>query len=555
MIRVSDLRLPVDHTDDALRRELCRLLGIKPDELLQFKVIKRSPDARQRSGVNFHYIIDASVKEEARHQARWSKLRQIEAAPDTAYHFDLTPRPGPADRPIIVGTGPCGLFCGLILARLGWKPILLERGMAAGPRAKEVMAFWRSGGTLDPDNNTQFGEGGAGTFSDGKLYTRIKDKANRMRFLLDEMVAHGAPEDILTNGRPHIGTDRLIKMVTSIRKEMESLGAEFRFSTRVTDLIVSETPERQVLGVKLSDGSELRSGTVVMAVGHSARDIFSVLHTRGVFLEQKSFSVGLRIEHPQALVDKARWGCHAGNPALGAAYYSHSHHASNGRACYTFCMCPGGLVVAAASEPNHLVTNGMSSYSRSESNANTALMVEILPSDYDTAHPLAKELGPGHPLAGIHYQRWLEERAFKLGGSNYHAPVQMVGDFLTGKTPRPPMSVVPSYRPGVTPAQLSDCLPAFVTQAIREGITAFDQDIPGYAHPEAVLTGVETRSSSPIRVTRDDDSLQSLNTPGLYPGGEGAGYAGGIISAAVDGMKIAEAIAGRFAPCSATPAS
>jgi uncharacterized FAD-dependent dehydrogenase len=453
--------------------------------------------------------------------------------PDTTYRPPVRAPKGFSQRPVVVGAGPCGLFAGLILAEMGLNPIILDRGKAVRERTKDTWGLWRRG-ELDPESNVQFGEGGAGTFSDGKLYSQIKDPRQLGRKVLEEFVQAGAPGDILTEAHPHIGTFRLVTMVESLRAKIEALGGEYRFQHRVDELEVDTAADgtRRVRALGLQDGSRIAAEHVVLALGHSARDTFHMLHARGVHIEAKPFSIGVRIEHPQSWIDRARFGPCAGNPILGAAAYALSHACSNGRTVYSFCMCPGGTVVAAASEPGRVVTNGMSQYSRNERNANAGVVVGITPeADY-----------PGHPLAGIELQRRWEERAFHAGGGTYAAPGQRVGDFLAGRASTTLGEVVPSYRPGVTPSDLADCLPDYAVTAIREALPVFGRQIPGYDASDAVLTGVETRTSSPVRLRRGAD-FQSINTLGLYPAGEGAGYAGGILSAAVDGIKVAEAVA------------
>jgi uncharacterized FAD-dependent dehydrogenase len=438
-------------------------------------------------------------------------------------------------RPIVIGTGPCGLFAGLVLAQMGFRPLILERGKAVRERTVDTFGLWRKK-ILDPESNVQFGEGGAGTFSDGKLYSQISDRLHHGRKVLREFVLAGAPEEIEVVSKPHIGTFRLVSMVEHMRATIESLGGEIRFSSRVDDVLVATDAagQRHVRGVTLSNGEELRADHVVLALGHSARDTFAMLHERGVFLEAKPFSVGFRIEHPQSLVDQARFGPQAGHPLLGAADYKLVHHCRNGRSVYSFCMCPGGTVVAAASEPGRVVTNGMSQYSRNERNANAAIVVGITPADYAA-------YGEG-PLAGVALQRHWESNAFLLGGGEYEAPGQLVGDFLLGTPSRDFGAVLPSYTPGVRLGDLGRSLPEYAIAAIREALPAFDRQLKGFAMHDALLTGVETRTSSPVRITRGVDG-HSLNTRGLFPAGEGAGYAGGILSAGVDGIKTAEAVA------------
>ncbi|KPY04180.1 Uncharacterized protein ALO63_03142 [Pseudomonas amygdali pv. mori] len=434
---------------------------------------------------------------------------------------------GLTERPIVVGFGPCGIFAGLLLAQMGFKPIILERGTEVRQRTKDTWALWRKN-VLNPESNVQFGEGGAGTFSDGKLYSQIKDPKFIGRKVLHEFVKAGAPEEILYVSKPHIGTFRLTGVVENMRHQIEALGGEVRFQQRVTDLMIEDG---QLLGVQLDSGEQIESRHVILALGHSARDTFRMLHGRGVFMEAKPFSVGFRIEHPQSLIDRARLGKYAGHPKLGAADYKLVHHASNGRSVYSFCMCPGGTVVAATSEPGRVVTNGMSQYSRNERNANSGIVVGISP----------EQDFPGSPLAGIELQERLESHAYLLGGSSYEAPAQLVGDFIAGRASTALGSVEPSYKPGVKLVDLADALPAFAIEAIREALPAFDKQIKGFSLHDAVLTGIETRTSAPLRITRGP-TLQSLNTKGLYPAGEGAGYAGGILSAGVDGIRVAEAL-------------
>jgi len=533
MLRVCQIKLPVGHSEAGLRRALARALRVSLEEVGDYHVHKRSIDARGSQGVSFVYIIDIRVADEAAVLARSGRGAQIVQAPDESYRqLDGLPPLGGGGgkgRPVVVGAGPCGLFAALLLSRFGRRPILLERGKAAGDRARDVTGFWRRNWPFDPESNVQFGEGGAGTFSDGKLYTQIKDREHRIRWILREMVAAGAPEDILVKGKPHIGTDRLIRVVRNLREQIIANGGEVRFGARVEKFVIEDS---RVSGVELAGGEALEAETVVVAVGHSARDTFQVLERAGVFFEPKSFSIGVRIEHPQALVDRAQFGELAGHPELGAAPYKFVCHCKNGRSAYSFCMCPGGLVVSASSEKGRLVTNGMSSYARAEANANSGLMVDVRPKDF----------GGEGTLAGIDYQRHWEEKAFVLGGSNYYAPVQTVRDFLAGRPSSSLGEVEPSYLPGVTPADLSACLPDLVVETLREAIPKIDRRLRGFAHPEAVMVGVETRSSSPLRMTRDSETFQSLTVRGLFPAGEGAGYAGGIISAAADGMRVAEQI-------------
>ncbi|WJN78754.1 NAD(FAD)-utilizing dehydrogenase, sll0175-related [Burkholderia anthina] len=499
-----------------------------PDGLLRYTVFRRAHDARKRADIKLTYIVDVEVKDEAAALERIAGKPHCGVTPDMTYHF-VTKAPEHADflRPVVIGMGPCGLFAGLILAQMGFRPIILERGKAVRERTKDTFGLWRKS-VLNPESNVQFGEGGAGTFSDGKLYSQIKDPNHYGRKVLDEFVKAGAPDDILYLSRPHIGTFRLVSMVEKMRASIHELGGEVRFETRVDDI---EIDQGKVRALKLSNGETLRCDRVVLAVGHSARDTFQMLHDRGVYIEAKPFSLGFRIEHPQGVIDRSRFGKFAGHKQLGAADYKVVHHASNGRAVYSFCMCPGGTVVAATSEPGRVVTNGMSQYSRAERNANAGIVVGITPDDY-----------PGGPLAGIAFQRKWETRAFELGGGDYRAPGQLVGDFIAGRPSTSLGAVEPSYKPGVTPTDLSTALPDYVIEAIREALPEIDKKIAGFAMHDAVLTGVETRTSSPIRIRRKDD-YQSMNVEGLYPAGEGAGYAGGIYSAAIDGIEVAQAVA------------
>jgi uncharacterized protein len=530
VIRITELSLPLDHPDAALRKAIVRRLGIPDADLVDFTVFKRSYDARKKNSViTFVYIVDVSARNETAILGRLAHDRHVQPAPDTSYHPVGHAPANPGERPVVVGFGPCGLFAALLLAQMGFRPIVLERGRDVRSRTRDTWALWRKK-VLTPESNVQFGEGGAGLFSDGKLYSQIKDPQFYGRKVMQEFVRAGAPAEILYVSKPHIGTFRLTGVVAAMRKEIVALGGEVRFESRVTDLLLEDG---QVEGVVLADGEVLRSRHVVLALGHSARDTFRMLHRRGVFIEAKPFAIGFRIEHPQSMIDRARLGPYAGHPALGAADYKLVHHARNGRAVYSFCMCPGGTVVAATSEPGRVVTNGMSQYSRNERNANAGIVVGINP----------EQDFPGDPLAGVELQERLESLAFELGGRDYCAPGQQVGDFLQGVASTGFGAVQPSYQPGVKPTDLAPLLPDFAIEAIREALPAFGRKIHGFDRPDAVLTGIESRTSSPIRVTRDAVTLQSLNVRGLYPAGEGAGYAGGILSAGVDGIKIAEAVA------------
>ena len=537
MLRLTQIKTPLDHTRQDIEAAILQRLDIRADELVSFTIFRRGYDARKRSAIHFIFTLDVELKNEAAVLNRLKaqgKDANLGPTPDTRYRL-VAPAPAHLTmRPIVIGTGPCGLLAGLILAQAGFKPIILERGKAVRERTKDTWGLWREG-VLNPESNVQFGEGGAGTFSDGKLYSQIKDPQHHGRKVLEEFVKAGAPEEILYVSKPHIGTFRLVKMVEAMRATIHALGGEIRFGSKVDTLMIEDGPaSRQVRGVVLADGTSIGSDHVVLAVGHSARDTFSALHAQGVFIEAKPFSIGFRIEHPQALIDKARFGPSAGHPMLGAADYKLVHHCTNGRAVYSFCMCPGGQVVAATSEPGRVVTNGMSQYSRAERNANAALVVNVEPVDFPGDYT-------SNPLAGIDFQRQWESAAFVAGGSTYKAPAQRVGDFLAGRPSAQLGTVDPSYQPGVHMTDLSSCVPPYVIAAVREAIPAFDKQIKGFAMADAILTGVETRTSSPIRITRNAE-CQSLNTRGLYPAGEGAGYAGGILSAAVDGIKVAEAV-------------
>ncbi len=604
MLRLTEVRLPLDHDEAALRAAICAALGIAPEQLRAWHIRRRGYDARKAGAILFVYTLDVELAGEAAALARLRGSRHVAPAPDETYRYPVEAPANPSSRPVVIGTGPCGLFAALSLARMGFKPLVLERGRSVRRRTRDVWGFWRER-RLDPVSNVQFGEGGAGTFSDGKLYSGIKDRGHHMRRILQDLVECGAPPEILYISKPHIGTLRLVKVVENLRRQILALGGEIRFEAQVTDLAIEDGALR---AVRLADGTEIAARAVVLAIGHSARDTFAMLLARGVRIEPKPFSIGFRIEHPQALIDRARLGRHAGHPLLGAADYKLVYHAPNGRSVYSFCMCPGGQVVAATSEEGRVVTNGMSHYSRAEHNANAGIVVGITPADF-----------PGRdPLAGVALQRALEERAFALGagesangaslhrgprlcpggesangaslhrgprlcpggesangaslhrgprlcpggesangaslhrgprlcpGGDYNAPVQRLGDFLAGRPSSGPGSVIPSYTPGVTWTDLSSALPDYAIAAIRAAVPAFERELPGFALPDAVLTGSETRTSSPLRIVRDADTYESVTVHGLYPAGEGAGYAGGIMSAAVDGMKVAEAVARRL---------
>jgi uncharacterized FAD-dependent dehydrogenase len=531
MLRITEIKLPIGHADEEIRLALLKRLKIEHHELTGYTVYKRGVDARKPNAIYFTYTLDVELKDEAKVLARSPNDAHVRIAPDMRYKFVAQAPKNLTERPVVVGMGPAGLFAGLLLAQMGFNPLILERGKEVRERTKDTWGLWR-GGVLNPESNVQFGEGGAGTFSDGKLYSQIKDPRYLGRKVLEEFVKAGAPGEILYLSHPHIGTFRLVGMVEKMRESITSLGGEIRFKSRVDDI---EIVNGAVQAVLLANGERIATNHLVLAVGHSARDTFEMLQKRGVYMEAKPFSIGFRIEHPQSVIDAARYGKNAGNPLLGAADYKLVHHAKSGRSVYSFCMCPGGTVVAATSETGRVVTNGMSQYSRNERNANAGIVVGVTPLDY-----------PGGPLAGIDFQRRLESDAFELGGGNYCAPGQLVGDFLSGKPSTMFGNVLPSYTPGVHLTDLAGALPDYAIAAIREAIPAFAAKIKGYDMKDAVLTGVETRTSSPLRIKRNADDLQSVNTRGLYPAGEGAGYAGGIMSAAVDGLEVAEAVARSF---------
>ncbi len=549
MLRITELRLPLDHSEGALRAAIVSRLGIQDADLAAFTVFKRSYDARKKAAIVLIYTVDCELAVpalETQLLAQFAADPHVRPTPDTSYRFVGH---APADfqsagrpRPVVIGFGPCGIFAALILAQMGLRPIVLERGKEVRQRTKDTWGLWRQG-VLSPESNVQFGEGGAGTFSDGKLWSQISDPRHLTRKVLTEFVKAGAPEEILYVAKPHIGTFRLVSMVEKMRADIEALGGEIRFQQHVTDVhIEGAEGARHVRGVTLSSGEQIRTDHVVLALGHSARDTFQMLHDRGVYLEAKPFSIGYRIEHPQGVIDRARFGPNAGNPILGAADYKLVHHASNGRSVYSFCMCPGGTVVAATSEPMRVVTNGMSQYSRNERNANAGIVVGISPQDYRQD---GLKDGPVSPLDGMAFQRFWESRAYELGEGGYKAPGALVGDFIKRQRSSVLGKVEPSYKPGVHLTDLAQkghgSLPEYCLDAIREALPAFEKQIKGFSMPDAVLTGVETRTSSPLRITRGRD-FQSLNVGGLYPAGEGAGYAGGIMSAGVDGIEVAEAV-------------
>ncbi|KNH11071.1 NAD(P)/FAD-dependent oxidoreductase [Vibrio cyclitrophicus] len=528
MIRLTEIKLPLDHEESAIQDAIEAKLGINAGQVLSFNIFKRGYDARKKSKILLIYTLDVLVENEAELLEQFISDPHVKVTPDMEYKFVAKAVENQTERPVVIGFGPCGLFAGLVLAQMGFNPIIVERGKEVRERTKDTFGFWRKR-TLNTESNVQFGEGGAGTFSDGKLYSQVKDPKHYGRKVIEEFVAAGAPEEILYVSKPHIGTFKLVTMIEKMRASIIELGGEIRFSTRVDDVHMEDG---QITGLTLSNGEEIKSRHVVLAVGHSARDTFEMLHERGVYMEAKPFSVGFRIEHKQSMIDEARFGKNAGNPILGAADYKLVHHCKNGRTVYSFCMCPGGTVVAATSEEGRVVTNGMSQYSRAERNANSAIVVGIDPErDY-----------PGDALAGIRLQRELESGAYVLGGENYDAPAQKIGDFLKGRDPSAIGEVQPSFTPGIHLTDISKALPDFAIEAIREAIPAFEKKIKGFSTPDGLLTGVETRTSSPVCIKRGKD-FQSINLKGFFPAGEGAGYAGGILSAGIDGIKAAEALA------------
>jgi len=554
MIRLTNIKLALDHQENELEQAVLAKLAINKEQLVNFTVFKRGYDARKKAKILLIYTLDVDTTIDKQLLAQYEQDTQVKETPDMAYKFVGQAPSDLKQRPVVIGMGPCGLFVGLILAQMGFKPIILERGQEVRQRTKDTFGFWRKK-ILNTESNVQFGEGGAGTFSDGKLYSQVKDPKHYSRKVLHEFVSAGAPEEILYVSKPHIGTFKLVTMVEEMRAKIFELGGEVRFNQRVDEIhfvdgkdeatnALADYESKKVTGLTLATGEHIETSHIALAIGHSARDTFEMLFEKGVYIKAKPFSVGFRIEHEQSVIDEARFGANAGNAILGAADYKLVHHASNGRSVYSFCMCPGGTVVAAASEEGRLVTNGMSQYSRHERNANSAIVVGIEPSDFsDSVESGEFASERDHVLAGIDLQRKLEEKAFKLGGESYDAPVQLVGDFLAGRKSGEHGSVTPSYKPGVTYCDLSETLPDFAITAIREALPAFNKKINGFSMAEATLTAVETRTSSPIQITRDKESLQSLNVEGLYPAGEGAGYAGGILSAGIDGIKIAEAMA------------
>ena len=545
MLRLSELKLPLDHSEADLAAAVLRRLRLAPDQLLGLRLVKRSVDARKSAAITLVYSLDLDLDLDARADARLLKRfagdPHLRPSPDTTYHPVVSGANAGKTRPVVVGAGPCGYFAALLLAQMGFRPLLLERGKAIKQRSADTFGFWKGSADFNPESNAQFGEGGAGTFSDGKLYSQVSEAKPYVRKVLEELVAAGANPDILTLHHPHIGTYKLATVVRGLRQRIEALGGEVRFECRVDGLELN-TVDRSIEGLQLDCGELIAATQVVLALGHSARDSFEMLKTAGVAMQPKPFAVGLRIEHPQSLIDRARWGQAAGHPRLGPAEYKLVHHCSEkanlGRSVYSFCMCPGGLVVGATSEPGRVVTNGMSQHTRNERNANSGIVVGIELADLKPYGESADD-----PLAGVAFQRHWEGRAFVIGGSNYQAPAQRVGDFLANRSSHGSGGVIPSYQPGVCYGNLAGCLPDFVLTAIREALPAFEHRIPGFLMDDALLTGVETRTSSPVRLPRDEITLECGNTPGLFPAGEGAGYAGGILSAAIDGIKVAEQVA------------
>ena len=527
MLRLTEIKLPLNHSENDIKTKILKRLKISINELVRYSVFKRSVDARKKNRIVITYSLNVETVKDEKLALDFQNDPHIRLIQEEGYRFPVKAGTGISERPLIIGAGPAGPFAGLLLAQAGFRPIILERGKQVRERTVDTFEFWRSG-KLNPESNVQFGEGGAGTFSDGKLHTQIRDRGQRGRRVLQEFVKAGAPPEILYLSKPHIGTFRLVKVVETLRAEIESLGGEIRCESRVEDLL---TQDRKILGVRIAGSGEVFSNHIILATGHSARDTFEMLHKCGVYMEPKPFSIGFRIEHPQSHIDQCRFGEEAGHPLLGSADYKLVHHCKNGRSVYTFCMCPGGTVVAAASENGGVVTNGMSQYSRNERNANSAVVVGVTPEDY-----------PEGALGGVEFQRRWERLAFELGGADYKAPGQLLGDFLANRPSKTFGSVLPSYKPGVKLGNLNSSLPVYAIEALREALPAFDKKIKGFLLEDAVLTGVETRTSSPVRITRGKD-FQSVNTQGLYPSGEGAGYAGGILSSAVDGIETAEAVA------------
>lgn len=528
MIRIQQVKLPIEHTEEDLLIKAAESLKVKKEEIKTLTVFRKSIDARKKDEIMFIYALDVELYNDIKISKRNNNVAVVEPF---IYEAESTGEKPLNNRPVIVGSGPAGLFCALLLAEKGYNPIILERGKKVKERVKDIEKFWKDG-TLNESSNIQFGEGGAGTFSDGKLNTLIKDRSKRGKKVLEEFVEAGAPSEITYVNKPHIGTDLLRNVLVSIRKKIISLGGTFRFEECVTDIKIKDNSIYRVV----TESDIIETDILVLAIGHSARDTFEMLNNK-LELTAKPFSIGVRVEHPQKMISEAQYGEMAGHPNLGPADYKFVHKCKNGRSVYTFCMCPGGLVTASASENGGVVTNGMSFHERDLENANSAVVVSINPEDYG---------GENDPMAGIEFQRQWERKAFELGGGNYRAPVQLFKDFKEKKVSTSFGEIYPTYRPGSTFANLWDCLPGYVCESLVEGISAFGNWLTDYDRPDAVLTGVETRTSSPLRITRDDD-LQS-NVRGIYPCGEGSGYAGGIMSASIDGLKVAEQIIKTYKP-------
>ena len=528
MLRVSNLKLTIDEDISILKKLVIKKLGIKENELLKYSIYKESIDARKKGNMMFVYTVDVELKNEEKVLKR--KHKDVVQVKQKSYIGVKSGNIEPKGRIAVIGSGPAGLFASLLLAQNGYCPIMIERGSDVDKRTDDVNNFWKNR-IFNKKSNVQFGEGGAGTFSDGKLTTRAKDI--RCRKVLEELVNHNAPDEILYSHKPHVGTDILKNVVKNVREDIKHLGGEVRFESQVTDICIENN---KITSITINDSEKIEVEAAILAIGHSARDTYEMLYKRGVTIIQKPFAIGARIEHPQQMINKSQYGEYFNHPRLGAADYRLIEHTSNGRTAYTFCMCPGGSVIASASEENEVVTNGMSEYSRDKENANSALLVNVSPEDFDS----------DYPLAGVEFQRKYEQLAFKLGGENYNAPAQLVGDFLKDKASTSIGDVNPSYNPGITLTSLDECLPGFVVETMKEGIIKLGRKLEGFDMHDAILTGVETRSSSPIRIVRNEETLEAMNVAGLYPCGEGAGYAGGIVTAAVDGIKCAEKIIEKY---------